>query len=407
MMRRGIPYLMLASVFVLACADASRQARTLVRDSAGVTIIDHGRIDPGSLPQWSLDPIPLVRIGTVDGDPEYQFHRVLDAIRLRDGSIAVIDNSRTLRLFDPEGRHRWTAGGDGDGPGEFRYPFMVREVADSLVVWDGAVSRLSIFSREGRFVRDATASDVQGPTLPRGLTGPRTILLEARRAERTQIDGHAALLHPADYHLVNMEGDVVRELGRKIFATGFQEVDENGAYSSAIFAVSAVIAPSHDGFWYGDTRDYELHEVAGPDRTRRIIRWQGADRTITEDDVRAVLEVWSQDATPEVRQFLIEYGRTHPRADRFPAYENLDIDRAGRLWVQDYVKEHQDDGRRRWLILSPDGTQVLARIEHDASLVLHDLDEEFVLAVQKDDLDVESIVLHRLVRDRPERNGNH
>jgi hypothetical protein len=386
------------SAVVSGCAGDAPANHTTVRDSAGITIVDHGSIDLDHVPQWSISESPLVTIGTVEGSPEYQFHRVQDAIILSNGGIAVIDNSRTLRRYDPEGRHLWTAGGDGDGPGQFRYPFMVREIpGDSLLVWDGASNRLNILAADGRFVRDATASDLQGPTLPRGMAGPRMILIESRRMERTTINGHAALRHPADYYLVNLDGEVVKELGRKLFAINYQEVDEGGAFSPPIFAVSAVIAPSPDGLWYGTTEDFELSEVTDVDRTRRIVRWRGPDRTITDADVQAILAKWSEEATPDVQRFLVEYGRTHPRAEEFPAYENLEVDQAGNLWVQDFVKVHADDGQRHWTIFSADGSHVVARLVHDASVQLHDFGTNLVLGVHRDDLDVETIVLHEIV----------
>ncbi|HUF69868.1 MAG TPA: hypothetical protein VMM79_14585 [Longimicrobiales bacterium] len=342
-------------------------------------------------------------IGTVSGAPEYQFHRIQDVVRTRDGSIVVIDGSRTVRLYDGTGAHVWTAGGEGDGPGEFRYPYSVLELAaDSVGVWDGRVNRLSVFTGEGQYVRSVTVSALDLPTAAWGLTGRGELLVEARRVERTVIGGHTAILHPSDFYLVGVNGEISRNLGRRMYAIGYQEIDENGAFSSAIFATEAVVAPSADGLWYGDAEDYELREEVGADETRRIIRWQGPDRTISDADVKAVLAKWSEGAEPEVRSYLAEYGRTHPRADKFPAYEQLIMDQPGRLWIQNYVRDHLDDGWRYWMVLSSAGTELLARVKTPAAIEIHDIGDDWLLGVTQDELGVGSVVLLAIVSD-PER----
>lgn len=398
--RRRILGALLVSATLHACSDAPAARSVVVRDSAGVTIVEHGRIDPGAVPQWSLSATPLVRIGTVDGDAVFQFHQVRDATRLRDGSIAVVDRSRTVRLFDAAGRPLWTAGGEGGGPGEFRLPVMVEELgADSLVVWDGPTSRLNVFTRGGEFVRAAPLRGVEAATTAWGLTDGRHILVGAMRGERQRIDGHEALVHPFDFYLVNLDGTIARELGRRTYVTNFQEVGEGGAFSPEIFGTEAVVGVGRDGLWYGDATEYELREEVGPDRTRRIVRWEGPDRAVTDGDVETLLAGWIDEASSaEVRQYLMKYRDSHPRADRFPAYEQLHVADDGRVWVRDYAREHDDDGMRRWTILSADGATVLGRLTHPAALELHDVGDDWLLAVEKDELDVESLVLYRFVR---------
>ena len=131
------------------CDATSPSVVPSVRDSLGVRIVDHGELDSAALPQWSLGSDPMVSIGVVDGDDADLLYGVLDAHRRRDGSIAIVDRSRALRVFDSLGAHVWTAGRRGDGPGEFGFPQMVTEISgDSIVVWDVMHRRLT-----GRRVR--------------------------------------------------------------------------------------------------------------------------------------------------------------------------------------------------------------------------------------------------------------
>lgn len=82
----------------------------------------------------------VARIGTFDGDPAYVFGEVADAHFLSDGSLAVLDGQAdSVRVFDPQGNHRYSIGGAGEGPGELDFPVaLVSPVDDELWIIDGA-----------------------------------------------------------------------------------------------------------------------------------------------------------------------------------------------------------------------------------------------------------------------------
>lgn len=387
-------------VSLSACDATSRSVGPSVRDSLGVTIVDHGDLDLAALPKWSLGADPVVSIGVVDGDEAYQFYDVIDAHRRRDGSIVVVDRSFTLRAFDSLGVHLWTAGKGGDGPGEFRWPQMVTEIGgDSLVVWDPVLNRLHVFAPDGSFARTRTVSELAGGSPSLGLAAPHHLLTEYRNFERATINGHAAITNHSDLFLVDLRGDETRHLGREFLVTEFPEVSPQGAFSPAIFDAPAVFAAASGGYWYGDTKDYEVR-LTTASGVKLVLRWTGADRTISEADFDAVLRLWAggPNATPKLKQFISAYGRTHPRSEQFPAYEELRTDAQGRLWVRDFVREHMDDGFRRWTVFSPDGTEVLGRISHSDTFRPLQIGADWILGVQRDDLDVERVVVRAIVR---------
>lgn len=132
----------------------------------------------------------------------------------------------------------------------------------------------------------------------------------------------------------------------------------------------------------------------------------GAGQVRAEQDYRDVIAKWREDSDdPSVRRFLIEYGNTHPRSSTFPAFEQLLVHREGRVWLRDYVKPHLDDGQRRWLILSPDGARIVARLTHPANLSPMDADEDWLLAVHRDVMDVEWISLFDIVESGQEERS--
>jgi hypothetical protein len=387
-------------VSLSACDSSSRPIGASVRDSLGIAIVDHGALDVGGLPVWSLEAEPILRIGVVDGDDAYQFYDVIDAHRRRDGSIAVLDRSRAVRVFDSLGAHVWTAGGEGDGPGEFRYPQMVTEISgDSLVVWDIRASRLSFFTPDGTWARMRTVSELAGSTRYLGKAGPDLLLIDHRTYERGPISGHEALTHQSEPVLLDVRGAGLRRLDRRFLAREFEEVESQDAFGPAIFDVPAVFAAASDGVWYGDTKDYELR-LSTAEGLQVVLRWEGVDRTITEADFDPVLRLWSggPDVTPEFRQMIRRYGQTHPRAEQFPAYAELRADVLGRLWVRDFVWGHEDDGLRSWTIFSSDGTQMLGRRSHADAFRPLQIGADWIVGVERDDLDVEQIVLRAIAR---------
>ncbi|MEX0892159.1 MAG: hypothetical protein WEB88_08305 [Gemmatimonadota bacterium] len=89
---------------------------------------------------WRVDPEAVLRIGAADGEAPYLLTNIRGATRLSDGRIVVVDGATfELRAFTTDGRHAWSAGGEGGGPGEVSwYPLYFRELpGDTLQIEDG------------------------------------------------------------------------------------------------------------------------------------------------------------------------------------------------------------------------------------------------------------------------------
>ena len=127
----------------------------MVRDSAGVRIVESLRPPADSRLGWQIGAEPDVSIGALEGEAPYLLDRVQGALTLADGRIVVRNvGSRDLRVFDASGSHLATWGGAGDGPGEFENLFGVgRWPGDSLIAWFAQGRRLSVFDGEGNFGR--------------------------------------------------------------------------------------------------------------------------------------------------------------------------------------------------------------------------------------------------------------
>ena len=84
-----------------------------------------------------------------------------------------------------------------------------------------------------------------------------------------------------------------------------------------------------------------------------------------------------------------------PVPNRFPLLGGLMVDDQGHLWVQDYSRPGADS--IRWTVLGTGG-QVLAHLNLPPDIRITDIREDYLLGVQRDELQLEYVVLLRLIR---------
>jgi hypothetical protein len=80
---------------------------------------------------------------------------------LGEGRVAVGTNSPAQALvFEADGSLAVTLGREGDGPGEFwNVASLVALASDSILVWDRDRRRISVFTGEGVYSREAGLSE--------------------------------------------------------------------------------------------------------------------------------------------------------------------------------------------------------------------------------------------------------
>ena len=127
----------------------------MVRDSAGVRILENQ--DPVWLQGegWEVDLRPSVTIGMGDGDRNDLPNDVCGVTRLSDGRILVVNGGTSeLRFYSSDGRFVAVAGGRGGGPGEFSGLAMqlLSGAADTLILLDMPSWNVVRFDGEGTFI---------------------------------------------------------------------------------------------------------------------------------------------------------------------------------------------------------------------------------------------------------------
>ncbi len=101
-------------------------------------------------PPWRL--VEELRIGRLDGVGPDVFGSVRGVVPDALGRIWVMDSqAHELRLFDADGTHVRTVGGEGDGPGEFGFNPCMQEGPDGQI-WVEAGGRWTTFDSAGTLV---------------------------------------------------------------------------------------------------------------------------------------------------------------------------------------------------------------------------------------------------------------
>lgn len=387
---RSLSLIVLFGLGASGCSESTRQTEpSIVIDTlpgGAVRVTSQGEGD-WSLDGagWSLDP--ELRIGSLEGEHD-AFARIEAVELLSDGRIVVLDRgAHTVTVFDSSGGHLSSFGGDGDGPGELRFPVSLNQgPAGNLWVGDVRADRFTVFTADGalldthRYPADEITGrgDFAADGRFRDLSFRRLLVLDEQfRPEDT-------ILMP------EFEGEVFRPASPASSPGSFSMV----ALRPVPFTARQVNALSPDGsLWVGVTDRYALARLGSDGDTVRIIRRAGVERhPVTAEERAAAVE----DLSP-----LIEHGadldlsripETKPYFSRFLFADD------GHLWVQ--METEAGFSGQRWDVFDPTGVH-LGSVETELDLGTMVIRDGHVLGVVTDELDIQYVVRARIVPEGP------
>lgn len=132
-------------VALLVTSPIGARAVAAAQDTVVVRVAD--------TPTWGPAPelVEEVRIGTVDGDPNYTLGLVRSLAVASSGDLWILDGlSVSIRRFSASGEYIADVGRAGEGPGEFSFPLEVRRDGDGvMMVLDPANARIHRFDEQG------------------------------------------------------------------------------------------------------------------------------------------------------------------------------------------------------------------------------------------------------------------
>lgn len=394
--------LVLATISAACGAGAQPRERAMARDSAGITIVENTGGIWREDDAWRLSSEPLVDIGVLDGEPEYQLYQVMGSTRLADGRIVVVDGgSQEVRFYDAEGTYLTAVGGKGEGPGEFSFiGWIGRLPDDSIAVWDIMQSRLSILSPDARFVRSVTVDPIEGQTRPMmaGVFEDGS-LFAVPGFSFTFTPGTKTTRDTSVYIRLGLDGAVVDTIGHFLDNEQATVAGEGGAFrTTPPFGRSTYKAVHGDAVYVADNEHYEVavHGVDGV--LRRLIRKTHEPLPVTAADLSAarerMLEGESDENFRKMRERIFDEIPLHKT---MPAFSNLVVDSEGNIWIQEYRRPGDDEPR--WTVFDPSG-QMLGTLTLPAQFRVTEIGSDYVLGVWRDEFDVEHVQLYGL--EKPE-----
>lgn len=409
----------------LACRGGSETATAwdgAVRDSAGIEIVENF-----GTPLWPEGPgwefTQDLRIGAVDGPPEYQFGRITGRQVLSDGRIAVTDAmAHNLRIFSPDGVHEHTVGREGQGPGEFGSGVLALFLgpADTMVVYDRSNNRANVVAPDGTWLEDYSMLPRDGYRLNYWADNPPTGRITTLHSPLRQSDGSLAdtldIIVERDVH-----GVILDTLAR---VPSYMTLRRGGAETFRIYyTASWWHRPRGDGLLLNRTDQYRFLWYGPDGAISRIASLAREPLAITEEDRSVYIRRWEET--------LNENGVPAERAaeilsrirfeDYYPPFSYFNYGPAGTLLVQrvrpvrDLDAEEQKvmdlnsvvpRGSSEWDVFDSEGRYLGAVVIPETDNVQYLPALRFfrdsttgtwhMLSIWKDELDVEYIVRWRI-----------
>lgn len=394
-------------VVIAACSGGGSSRETFTaRDSAGIHVVENVSPVWGDGDVWRLGDQPLVDIGGLEGDPDYELFRVSNSVRLSDGRIVIGNNgTNEIRFYDESGVHLLDAGGEGEGPGEFSFVAWVsRYRGDSIAAYDMRQLRISIFDSSGQFARSfpMRGQDGSGRGRARGVFENGAVFLTAV-ALSEPADGNDVTRQEESLYAVSQDGErhdsLSASLGneRFIYNPGstsggrtmvfvstpmFGRLTEYGIHGNQLYVAS------------NDTYEVRVHGHDGS--LASIVRRQHDLLEVTDADIEALRDQQlGGDTPPQMRQTMIDVLEATPIRETMPAYERIVLDQVGNLWVEEYRRPN--DTVRRWTVFNTGGV-MLGTLPTPDRFVIHDVGRDFVLGKWTDELDIEHVQMYELIK---------
>lgn len=331
----------------------------------------------------------------LEQDDRYTFHQIAGVARDPLGRIYVADaGEAVIRVFSDSGQHIRDIGRSGEGPGEFRQLLGIGFVFDTLYAIDGRAQSIIYFDTVGLHLRTTpVASLIGGPgTVSRVLSNGRAVVIPSVRMEAA---GRVPrLLATADGPRPDTLDFIAVGDGALRLPAGSGNV-----YTRDPFAQPRFLPLHRSGEWWIEVTQYPdaPHSPGEFSVTRRSIAGDSIwSKTFSQEPVDFPAASVDQIVDSMIQASRLPIAETQLRAAlRPPAYyyavDRVIVSDVGDIWL----RVRNGDGRS-WLVLDRDG-EAIAGLKLPDNVAPRDIvGRESLLAVQTNDVGVETVTRYRL-----------
>lgn len=342
----------------------------------------------GDAIRWEVELEPRIQLGVASGDPLQEFHGVTTPFLLPDGRIVVPQRTGVIRVFDAEGRFIDELGAPGEGPGEFATLRSAWARGDTIEAVDSRLQRITRFLPGGELEVVSLRGPVQVETAVPGAFPEGWVATGFGAAG-------AGLRDEMILHRFSEDGGYLGELGR---VDGLKRISGSGVAGAHPLSPRAVMRVSGDEVFVAETETARIEVMDFAGTVTRKIEWE-VDHSGTPAEA---LELVRDAPRNSFYEALIVDAEV---PERLSVFWDFLVDEPGFVWIRPYEpSKHalgvagREEGGGRWLILSPEGTEV-GSVEMPEGLRPAQITTKAVVGIHVDSLGVESVRVHDLHRD--------
>jgi hypothetical protein len=392
-------------VSVAACGPADHQSAPTVsrevRDGTGVVSVQEPLWDGVYAEATTERTIPAF-----SSDTASFLFRVNGVATLSDGSLVVANaGTHALLWFGPTGRLVRSVGRQGDGPGEFRTMTWVSTCGpDNVAV--GGYDKISLFDSAGTFIssRRQNPRPGDGGLWARGVSADcEKALFTAVRQPETPSAGKVSSLDMTFFW-------EARDGSRDTIQTGVAWTQQFGGTLTGDL-VPLALPWAKMAFWARSGDDVFI-AAGGPEVERyaptgEIVErysWSPTRRPITDQDRQLYNRARRRylEDKPAFQAEIIADLDLAPISRDLPFYAGLLVDPTGNVWLRRYPREaagrmdirswSTEGQAEQWAVIPKQGGTI-ARVRLPVGHSLISVQDRNLLAVARDALDRESIVV--------------
>ena len=416
-MRSRLSALALLPCIVAACSAGAEAAwEGTVTDSAGVQVVRNTNTGVwGPDDAWTLTEV--LRIGTAEGEPEYQFGQLLLAGSIAlasDGRIVVLDaQGQHLKVFTPDGTYERTIGGPGGGPGEIgiaSQSSMLMTPGDTILMVDLGNQRVSLYLVDGTFVRSFAINLAAGFPFRWELAADGRVIAQFRKLDFT---GSAAAADSMDIIAVQLLDGTVADTVMRV-PSGKTVQFSGGLPEWNFFVPEPLWALWGDRILHATNNNYRIGIYGPAGELQRVIEKPFTLTPVTDADKepfkRALRKaILDQGAPPQMATQLVDT-RLH-FAPNYPAFAQMLEGPEGTILVQqieplaNLTEEERENfdftsgsaASRQWDVFDDQG-RYLGLLMMPVGFQPVEFRGNEIYGIQRDDLDVQYVV--KLVVER-------
>ena len=402
---RAVLFILLLPLVLSACDALAGGPEWMgtTTDSAGIALVSNPEASVWrNGDAWTLED--ELTIGTVAGEPEYQFGQ-LGGLDVDDaGNLYVLDiQAQEVRVFDDEGSYLRTLGGPGGGPGEIGMPatgVFIRPDG-SVAVPDLGNQRVNLYDTDGNTAGEYALDLTGGIPLRWNLYTDGRLMAQLRGLD---IPGMDALEGGDPIVIYGADGTVEDTLltlpkGQSI------ELSNPNAPQIKIFVPEPLWDLADDGSIFSAmNNDYRIKVRSSDGAVTRIITKPFERKPVSEMEKAAVRSAVQEQmetlgAPPQAVQVIMQ-GLTI--GDFYPAFGLLGAGPSGSVWVQrirsaaDMGEGEAEDfdvqnvGSPEWEVFDAEG-HYLGVVELPARFTPAKITEDAVYGIWRDELDVQYV----------------